>query len=78
MSTRSQNERKYGNWEELASGGRRYWLDVPERQGWVARCVKEVDTAEMTVRFYQEIYDVQGRLVEVHEKYPVDRGHRKV
>jgi len=78
VSTRSQNERKYGNWEELASGGRRYWLDVPGRQGWVARYVKEVDTAEMTVRFYQEIYDVQGRLVEVHEKYPLDRGHRKV
>jgi hypothetical protein len=29
-------------------------------------------------RFWQEIYDERGRLVEVHEKYPVDRGHEKV
>jgi hypothetical protein len=32
---------------------------------------------ERTLRFCQEIYDEQGRLVEVHEKYPIDRGHRK-
>jgi hypothetical protein len=30
---------------------------------------------ERTVRFYQEIYDDTGRLVEVHEKYPEDKGH---
>jgi hypothetical protein len=28
-----------------------------------------------TVRFHQEIYDETGRLVEVHEKYPEDKGH---
>ncbi len=39
---------------------------------------KEVDGAEMTTRFYQEIYNEEGLLVEVHEKYPVDRGHRRV
>jgi YD repeat-containing protein len=39
---------------------------------------KEVDSAEVTRRFWQEIYDDQGRLVEVHDKYPVDTGHRKV
>jgi hypothetical protein len=30
------------------------------------------------VRFWQEIYDDHGILVEVHEKYPLDRGHQKV
>lgn len=78
MSTRFQNEKKYENWDELAAGGRRYWLDVAGRQGWRAPYVKEVDAAEITVRFSQEIYDGQGRLVEVHHKYPVDKGHRKV
>ena len=33
---------------------------------------------EITVRFWQEIYDDQGTLVEIHEKYPVDKGHRKL
>ena len=66
------------NRENLPSGGRRYWLDVQGRQGWKARYVKEVDPDEVTVRFYQEIYDGTGKLVEVHHKYPVDQGHQKV
>jgi hypothetical protein len=40
--------------------------------------LKEVDTHETTLRFWQEIYDEQNRLVEIHEKYPVDKGHQKV
>ena len=32
---------------------------------------------ETTLRFWQEIYDDQGRLVEIHEKFPVDKGHQK-
>lgn len=78
MSAREQNERKFPNWEELPGGGRRYWLDIPGRRGWRARYVKEVDAEENTLRFYQQIYDSDGRLVEVHEKYPVDTGHQKV
>lgn len=78
MSTRAQNERKFGQWEELPDGGRRYRLDVPGRLAWTARYLKEVDALETTVRFWQEIYDEQGRLVESHEKYPVDKGHRTV
>jgi hypothetical protein len=39
---------------------------------------KEVDADEATVRFWQEIYDERGQLVEVHEKYPLDSGHKKV
>ena len=77
MTSRSQNEKKFGHWEELPGGGRRYWIDVEGRQGWRARYVKEVDAAETTLRFWQEIYDEQARLAEVHHKYPVDEGHRK-
>ena len=77
MGTRTQNEKKFGKWEELPGGGRRYLLVVPGRSGWVARYVKEVDSKEGTVRFCQEIYDHTGRLVEVHEKFPVDKGHQK-
>ena len=75
---RAQNERKFGAWEELQDGGRRYWFEVKGRSGWWARYVKEVDHDETTVRFYQEVYDGNGTLREVHQKYPVDLGHQKV
>lgn len=78
MTTRRQNEIKFGQWEGLPSGGRRYWLEVVGRQGWRACYCKEVDSNEKTLRFWQEIYDDHGRLVETHEKYPVDKGHQKV
>jgi len=77
MSARTQNERKFGHWEELPNGGRRYWLDVVGRQGWRARYLKEVDDKEKTTRFWQEIHDDHGKLVEVHQKYPVDKGHQR-
>lgn len=77
MSARTQNEKKFGQWEELPEGGRRYWVDVRGRHGWRARYLKVVDAQEITLRFWQEIYDDQGNLVEIHEKYPVDKGHRK-
>ena len=78
MSTRTQNEKKFGRWDELRGGGRRYRLDVPGRMGWLARYFKEVDAKETTMRFWQEIYDDTGKLVETHEKFPMDKGHRKV
>lgn len=78
MSTREQNERKFQQWEDLPRGERRYWLDVASRSGWKVRYVKEVDANEVTIRFYQEVYNEMGKLVEVHHKYPVDLGHRKV
>ncbi len=77
MTTRTKNEKTFGQWDELPGGGRCYRLDVPGRQGWLARYCKEVDASEMTLRFWQEIYDDHGNPIEVHEKYPVDRGHRK-
>ena len=77
MSSRLQNERKFGHWENLPGRGRRYWIDVEGRQGWRARYMKEVDAAETTLRFWREIYDEQGSVAEVHHKFPVDEGHRK-
>jgi len=47
------------------------------RLGWLARYWKEVDANETTLRFWQEIYDDQGNLVEIHEKFPIDKGHKK-
>ena len=78
MSTRAQNEAKFSVWEDIPGGGRCYQLDVAGRHGWSARYLKEVDASETTLRFWQEIYDEQNRLVEIHEKYPVDKSHQKV
>ena len=75
---RQQNEKKFGSWQDLSDGGRRYWYDVAGRQGWRARYVKEVSADEITLSFYQEIYNEEGELVEIHEKYPSDLGHKSV
>lgn len=75
---RAQNERKFGAWDELPGGNRRYWFEVPSRSGWRARYVKVVDANEMTVRFYQEVFDANGVSREIHHKYPVDLGHQPV
>lgn len=72
------NEHKFQNWEVLQDGRRRYWYDVPGRLGWIARYVKEVNVNEETLRFYQEIYNDKKELIEVHEKYPKDLGHKKI
>lgn len=76
MATREQNERKFGQWRQTDEGGRVYWLDVAGRHGWRARYLKEVDAEDRTLRFWQEIYDDTGMLVEVHQKYPADLGHQ--
>ncbi|MCE9630018.1 MAG: hypothetical protein K8S94_04765 [Planctomycetia bacterium] len=78
MTARGQNERKFGSWRTLAHGGRLYFMVVSGKLGWTARYLKEVDAAEQTLRFWQEIYDSKNRLVEVHEKFPQDFGHRRV
>ena len=75
---RRENERKFGDWDELPDGGRRYFYEIQGRHDWTARYVKEVDASERTVRFYQEIYNETGQLVEIHEKYPADKGHSRV
>ena len=78
MSTRPQNERQFGHWEERPNGGRLYWFDIAGRYGWRARYIKEVDANEATLRFWQGIYDAQGTFVEIPEKYLVDKGHRRI
>lgn len=75
---RKLNEKKLPHWEELPNGGRRYWYELIGRAGYKARYIKEVDHNEDTIKFSQEIYDVQGNLIEIHEKYPRDLGHRKI
>ena len=78
MPSRAQNERKFKHWEELPNGGRRYIREFAGRAGGRARYIKEVDADERTTRFAQEIYDQTGRLVAVHEKFPVDLGHKQL
>lgn len=78
MATRRQNEHAFGQWQELAGGGRIYYRLVAGRTGGFARYCKMVDAAENTVRFWQEIYDRSGKLVARHEKFPFDSGHQPI
>ena len=75
---RKDNEKKFRNYKETKDGGRIYWFEIKGKSGWKARYVKEVDNKENTIKFYQEIYNPDGKLVEIHEKYPIDKGHKKV
>ena len=72
-----ENEKKFGNFE-TTNYGRKYFFDVIGKHGWKARYVKEVDKEENTLKFYQEIYNEKNELVEIHEKYPIDKGHLKL
>ncbi|GAB4436375.1 MAG: hypothetical protein Kow00120_03450 [Anaerolineae bacterium] len=76
MATRRENERKFRNWVELPDGGRRYWRDVPGQHTGMARYVKIVDAEENTVSLVQEIYNGEGALIALHQKYPKDTGHQ--
>ena len=78
MASRAQNERRFKHWEELPNGDRRYIREFAGRAGGRARYVKEVDAAERTTRFAQEIFDARDRLVAMHEKFPVDLGHKQL
>jgi hypothetical protein len=70
--------RKSSVWEGLPGGGRRYRYEVKGHHGWKASYVKEVDAQETTLRFYQEISNDRNELMEIHEKYPIDTGHKAV
>ncbi len=76
MATREQNEKEFGNWEELAEGGRRYWFERKGKVWGFQRIIKIVDQDENTLFVIQEIYDDTGELYEKHQKYPVDTGHQ--
>jgi len=75
---REENEKKFPNCEVQPSGSRLYWFEIEGRMGWKARYLKAVDAEEVTLSFWQEIYDEKGILVEIHEKYPIDKGHKKI
>lgn len=76
MATRDQNERAFPYWEDLPDGGRRYWRERPGGDfGW-CRYVKIVGKDENTISFVQGVYDDDGSLIEIHQKYPVDTGHQ--
>ena len=47
ISRRQVNERKFGSWDVLPNGGRRYSLDVTGKHGWKARYVKESTTTKV-------------------------------
>jgi hypothetical protein len=78
FNKRQENEKKFPNWEELPDGLRVYWFVIEGRMGWKAKYLKKVDNNESTLSFWQEIYNKAGILVEVHEKYPIDKGHKKI
>jgi len=71
------NERKFSNWEERENG-RLYWFEIEGKYGWKAKYLKLVDENDLTLKFWQEIYDNLGKLVEIHEKYPLDKRHVKL
>jgi hypothetical protein len=75
---RTQNENIFSEWEEMPDGSRMYWFEIEGRIGWKARYIKTVNYQEVTLSFRQEIYNETGILVEVHEKYPIDKGHIKI
>jgi hypothetical protein len=75
---RKANEAEFDVWLDNEQGGRIYYFEIDCKFGWKAKYIKEVDKDEVTIRFWQEIYDEKNVLREVHEKYPVDKGHKKV
>ena len=78
LNKRRENENKFSDFEDLPDGARLYWFEIEGRLGWKARYIKTVDLNEVTVSFRQEIYNENGMLVEIHEKYPFDNGHIKI
>ena len=75
---RLSNEKEYDLWIEKSDGGRIYSFEIEGRFGWVSKYLKETDADEITVKFWQEIYDENGKLKEIYEKFPVDKVHKKM
>ncbi len=75
---RLKNEAEYELWIEKADGRRIYSFEINGKLGWKAKYLKEVDREEVTLKFWQEVYDQNNILKEIHEKYPVDTGHKKM
>jgi hypothetical protein len=78
MDKRHQNEKKFGRWRELPGGGRCYELSALGKHRGSAKYFMVVDEEEVTLRFWQEIYDMNGTLTGIHEKFPIDTGHHTI
>jgi hypothetical protein len=78
VASRKRNERRFPTWEDLPDGGRRYYEVKKGKIAGYARYVKTVDADETTVSIVQEVYDDSGRLIALHQKYPVDTGHQNL
>jgi hypothetical protein len=76
-SKRRLNEKKYETWTEIKTG-RIYRKSITGKFGWKAEYVKTVNKQEETILFIQNIYNEKGKLVEIHEKFPIDKGHKKI
>lgn len=74
---RRKNEKEYSSWTELENGGRIYTkiINSGDKSGKTAGYEKTVDSNEKTVTFIQKIYDKSGNMLEIHEKFPIDKGH---
>ena len=78
MATRSENETTFDHWIDHPDGTRTYWYEVKGKVTGYARYVKHVDADEQALSFRQEVYDENGNLIEIHEKYPDDTGHQRL
>lgn len=74
----AENERKFDNWVVTDKGERIYKMKLKGKFGWYAIYEKIVDKDEITLKFTQFIYDENNDLKEIHEKYPLDKGHKKI
>lgn len=74
---RRKNEKEYSTWTELENGGRVYvkTISAGDTSGRIAQYEKTVNKDEKTISFVQKIIDKDGNLLEVHEKFPIDKGH---
>ncbi len=75
---RAKNEADFENWIDQENGNRIYSFEIIGKLGWKAKYLKEVKSNEEIIKFWQEVYDENNILKEVHEKYPVDKGHKKI
>ncbi len=69
---------EFESWVEKEDGCRIYSFEIFGKLGWKAKYLKEVNSEEVTIKFWQEVYDENDILREVHEKYPIDKGHKKL
>ena len=78
LKKRLENEKEYNAWDELENGERIYYFEIVGKYGWKSKYLKHVDNNENTLRFWQKIFDENNILKEIHNKYPIDEGHKKL